>query len=408
MKLTDINIREFDACQKCTLCEDFCPVLHIKPSFPGPKIGGTNAARLAAGKETGKGNEALDYCTDCRTCNVVCPSNIKPATLILKQRWQIKARTHRTLRELILSRPDRVGALASLWPGCVNLILKQKVTRKAAALVAGIAAERGLPEYSRVTFRTWYAGISNKVDPKPDRVAYFYGCYTNFNKPGIGKSLVELLGDMGIGVELPGQNCCGLPLALNGDFKSARDLAAANLKSIMPYVEAGLPLVFTCPSCASMFKSYYTEIYDLPGAEKVARASFDACEYILNTKLGSLGERKIPASAPVKVAYHTPCHLRVQGIGSPATELLAAISGLTLEVLGNNCCGMAGTYGYKAEKYEIAMKIGETLFRDIQNCRPDLVVTDCGTCAIQIQDGTAYPVMHPVELLFQAYTSGSR
>ncbi|MGI9861141.1 anaerobic glycerol-3-phosphate dehydrogenase subunit C [Moorella naiadis] len=410
MKLTDINVKEFEACQKCSLCESFCPVIPIKPSFPGPKIGGANAARLVAMKSAVQGMEAwledLDYCTDCRTCDVVCPSNIKPATLIMKQRWQIKGRTHRTLREFILSRPDRLGALTSLWPGGVNLILKQKVIRIAAALVAGITAERSLPGYARRTFRNWYAGIYNKTAPKPDRVAYFYGCYTNFYRPDIGKGLVQLFQVQGVGVELPEQKCCGLPLAINGDFASARNLAAANLRHILPYVEAGLPLVFTCPSCAAMFKSYYTEVYDLPGAEKVARASFDACEYILSAMPGLL-EKSNPEPVPLKVAYHTPCHLRAQGIGTPAVELLEAIPGLGLKVLRNNCCGMAGTYGYKTERYDVAMKIGAALFQDIQNYRPDLVVTDCGTCALQIQEGTGYLVRHPVELLYQAYTAGS-
>lgn len=402
MNLKAINVAEFDACQKCTLCESFCPVLRVEPAFPGPKLAGANSARLGVMKDGYTGLKGIDYCSDCRTCNVVCPSGIKPATLIMRQRWQMKEKSRSTLRDLVLSRPDLIGALASRWPAAVNFSLKQKLIRKTTARFIGIAPARNLPAYARVNFRRWYATYRHCAGINTGRVVYFHGCYTNFNRPETGRDLVLLLEGNGIKVEVPKQNCCGLPKSLNGNMRSSRDLAAANLQHLLPYVEEGVPVIFTCPSCASMIKYYYPEVYRLPGAEKVAAASFDACEYILAVMPG-LSSNGSLGPVLLKTAYHTPCHLRSQGIGTPALELLAAIPGLDIHALGNNCCGMSGTYGYKAEKYGLSLKIGAPLFREIKDYRPDMVATDCGSCMMQIEERTDYPVIHPVELVYRAW-----
>ncbi|WP_258360944.1 anaerobic glycerol-3-phosphate dehydrogenase subunit C [Moorella sulfitireducens (nom. illeg.)] len=405
MNVAAIHAQEFEACQKCTLCESFCPVLQVEPSFPGPKMAGANGARLVHLQEKGPAAVGtLDLCTDCRTCNLVCPSGIKPATLILKQRWQGRSSRVSIIRNSVLSRPDRIGKIISLWPSVVNWTLKQKMTRRVAERVIGIAAARSFPAYAPVTFRRWYARHASALQKQvavTRKVVFFHGCYANFNRPDLGRHLVQVLENVGYEVIVPKQKCCGLPLSLNGDIEAARNLARDNLECILPYVEKGMPIVFTCPSCASMFKSYYVDVFDLPGAVEVAKNCFDACEFILNQIPEHIKQNAFGPVA-MKIAYHTPCHLRAQGIGTPAVELLFLIPAIKLHVLGNNCCGMAGTYGFKAEKYDLSLKIGTSLFQEIKECQPDKVVTDCGTCALQIGENTGYTVIHPIDLLFQA------
>lgn len=401
-----VNIHEFDACQKCSLCESFCPVMQVEPSFLGPKMAGPNNARLVNLKEEGViETETLDLCTDCRTCNLICPNGIKPATLIMKQRWHYKH--YKLIRDSILSRPDKIGNLVSIRPSLANWTLKRKVMRKIAEKLIGIAEARNLPTYAPVTFYRWHTGIHKKQVATYKQVVYFYGCYTNFYNPELGKHLVQLLENNGIEVVLPEQHCCGLPLSLNGNIEAARTLARDNLDHLLPYIEKGAVIIFTCPSCASMFKSYYVDIFGLSGATKVAKNCFDACEFMLNYIPGIVNRNTFSPVA-MKITYHAPCHLRIQGIGTPALDLLSLIPSIELHVLDSNCCGMAGTYGYKVEKYELSMKIGASLFQNIKDCTPDKVVTECGTCALQIREGTGFPVIHPVDLLYQAYTAGQK
>jgi glycerol-3-phosphate dehydrogenase subunit C len=406
MKLFDIHAEEFDACQKCALCESFCPVLQVEPSFAGPKLAGADRVRLAYLNKAFLVEKTIDYCTDCRACNMVCPHGIKPANLIMKQRWEVKKQQRLSLRDRILSRPDKIGTMFSLCAPLINRIMKQKAIRKVAEKTIGIAATKSFPEYKRISFSRMFTSARKSRNRKSFReikVIYFYGCYVNFNRPDLDMRLVELLESNGIEVLLTPQLCCGLPLIHNGDVEKARNLARQNLQYLLPYIEKGIPLIFTCPSCACMFKSYYPEVYRLSGAAEVAKLSFDAIEFILN-KVPDLLIYKSLVSKPQRIVYHVPCHLRVQGIGTPAAELLSLIPDLQLAVFNSHCCGMAGTYGFKVEKYHLSVKIGEGLFKDIRSFNPDRVVTECGMCAIQIKEGTGCTVVHPIDLLLEAST----
>lgn len=397
MRAGQMRLDEYEACQKCSVCENFCPVFQVEPKFPGPKAAGPDAARLSAFQERCQ-VDFVHLCSDCRSCDTVCPSGIKPAALIAKQKWARNDPRPQSLRDRFLGRPDWIGRVASLWPLPVNAILKRKWVRLLAERALGIAAPRRFPHYASPAFYRWFRrrGSSSKLANKG--VVYFPGCYANFNWPQIGISLVQLLERLGFVVVVAGSDCCGLPLAINGDPNKARSLAKRNLRKIWPYVEQGYPVLFTCPSCGSAFKSFYYEVLEIDEAKKIAEASFDACEYLV----AALDSVVVPrqTTLKLKIAYHHPCHLRNQGIGFPAAQLLGQLMGAEVRVLPNQCCGLAGTYGFKAEKYDLSMRIGDMLFREIRSQAPDVVVTDCGACALQISQGTGLQVFHPVEMLW--------
>ena len=203
---------------------------------------------------------------------------------------------------------------------------------------------------------------------------------------------------------LPRQNCCGLPLISNGDYAAARRYAERNIRRLLPMAEAGIPIIATSTSCSLTLKQYYVDLLEIrtEAARKVAANVYDICEFL--RMLGEQGELKTDF-APVNrvVSYHAPCQLRSHGIGRPALDLMELVPGLKTIEMDAECCGTAGTYGYKQEKYEIAMKVGAPLFEQIQSSGSQLSACDSETCRWQIEHGTGAPSLHPIELLLMAY-----
>jgi glycerol-3-phosphate dehydrogenase subunit C len=203
---------------------------------------------------------------------------------------------------------------------------------------------------------------------------------------------------------LPRQNCCGLPLISNGDYDAARRYAERNIRRLLPMAEAGIPIVATSTSCSLTLKQYYIDLLDIhtEAAEKVAANVYDICEFL--RMLNERGEMNTDF-APMEqvISYHAPCQLKSHGIGKPALDLMDLVPGLRVVETEAECCGTAGTYGYKEEKYDIAMKVGAKLFEQIEATGSPLSTCDSETCRWQIEHGTGAPSLHPLEILLMAY-----
>jgi glycerol-3-phosphate dehydrogenase subunit C len=226
----------------------------------------------------------------------------------------------------------------------------------------------------------------------------------NYFEPAVGETTVAVLERNGFEVIIPEQGCCGLPLQSNGNFDAARRYARDLVKRLKPYADKGYDIISSSTSCGMMLKREYREILDLDdaGFRSVSNRTFDICEYLLELHLhGELDTNFHEANQTL--AYHAPCQQRAHGIGKPALDLLALIPGLKVIEMTADCCGTAGTYGYKKEKYGIAMAVGEKLFRDIQSVGSPLSACDSETCRWQIEHGTGLPSVHPIMLLAKAY-----
>ena len=151
-----------------------------------------------------------------------------------------------------------------------------------------------------------------------------------------------------------------------------------------------------------MLKQEYAELFAEESMKEAGTNVYDAFEYLeLMQDKGELDQDFRPVEQ--RLLYHVPCHLKSQGIGTPAADILRQIPGVQLELADAGCCGMSGNYGFKKDKYEISMKIGEALFQRIREYQADKVVSDCGTCRLQINHGTQVKTCHPIEILSQAY-----
>jgi glycerol-3-phosphate dehydrogenase subunit C len=216
--------------------------------------------------------------------------------------------------------------------------------------------------------------------------------------------VVGVLEHNGFRVVVPDQDCCGLPLQSNGDFPAARGYVRRLVARLAPYARDGLDIVSNSTSCSLMLKREAREILDVEDEDLriVSEHTWDLCEFLL-----ALHERRELRTdfspLPVTVPYHAPCQQRGHGIGKPALDLLRLVPGVDVIELDADCCGIAGTYGVKKEKYDIGMKVGEPLFRDVRAADPDVVACDSETCRWQITHATGTASAHPVELLYRAY-----
>ncbi len=391
---------ELDRCIKCGICTANCPVANNSEAFSGPKHMGPELTRFSLDKKNSL-EEQVDYCCNCRSCELACPSGVKVSLLnaCYKSEWKA-GREKGSLRDNMLGRPELLAKLGSFHVGLTNFILGQQLTKSTLEKTLAISKHRSFPTYREESFDRWFR--QRKPFTSDKKVVYFAGCYTNYNQPEVGRSVVQILERNGYQVIVPEQNCCGLPLVGNGYLDAAQEKAEKNLNSFLPYVSDGYKVIASCTSCGLTLKSDYEELFGLDNAKVFAANVYDFSEFLLELKeQGQLDTRFKPL--PLKLAYHTPCHLKAQGIGQPSLDVLRMIPGLEVVDLDQGCCGLSGSYGFKKEKYAVSMNIGQNLFNKMREFNPDYGVTDCGGCGLQISHGTGKEVLHPAVLVAKAY-----
>jgi glycerol-3-phosphate dehydrogenase subunit C len=394
----------YDACLKCSICELHCPVFRVAPQFPGPKNGGPGFERLrAAGRPVDETN--LDLCLGCRTCEVVCPTGLNPAALIHKPKIEKVRQSGLRAREWLLTHTDLFGSVGSAMPAITNGTLGLKPVRILMEKAMRIDRRRPMPRYARGTFRSWFARRKGpwQSNPAPNgQVVYFHGCSTNYMLPEIGKQTVAVLEHNGFEVILPPQRCCGLPLIGNGELDEAKGWATYNVAQLKPYAEAGIPILFTSTSCSLTLKQEYEHLLGIAGAATVGRACYDLFEFLAQLHdQGRLQTDFRPREE--ELPYHQPCHQRAQGIGTPVVQLLRLIPGAKAWNMDAGCCGASGTHGYKREKYDLAMAVGEPLKEAIQATHAARAVSDCEACRWQMEHLSGRPAVHPITILYEAY-----
>jgi len=390
---------QFDSCIKCTVCTTACPVSRVNVDYPGPKQAGPDGERLRL-KDGTLYDEALKYCTNCKRCETACPSGVKIGDIIQRARNQFAPRKP-SLRNAILSHTDLMGTLSTPVAPLVNAATGLKPVRLLLDKALKIDHRRTLPKYSRGTFRQWYRKQAAAQAEFDDQVAFFHGCFVNYNHPQLGKDLLRVLNAMQIGVQLlEGEKCCGVPLIANGFTEKAKKQANANIASLQRAIGVnGLPVIATSSTCTFTLRDEYPHLLDIDNS--ALRPHIDLATRWLWRKLEE--GRTLPLRPlPLKVVYHTPCHMEKMGWTHYTLELLRTIPELELTVLDPQCCGIAGTYGFKAENYPTSQAIGAPLFRQIEESGADLVISDCETCKWQIEMSTRLRCEHPVTLLARA------
>lgn len=396
-----------DECIKCNICTSYCPVSAVTDLFPGPKYAGPQAQRFREVGQPRSPDHSVDYCSGCRVCNAVCPTGVKIAELNARARAQIVKDEGIPLRNRLLGRNELLGKIGGYVPHLANFGLHNPLSRLLAERVMGIARHAPLPRWSvEGTFGDWVKRSQNQRLRSDKKVVYFHGCATMYYEPFIGKAAVAVLEHNGYEVIVPPQNCCGLPMLSNGEFDAAHDYHNHNVGSLAPYAKEGYPIVGTSTSCTLTLKDEAPELLDMHAGDphELKMGTWDIFEWL--RELHAEGELRTDfEKMEMVLPYHAPCQYRAHEVGKPALDVMSLIPGADLRESHARCCGIAGTYGYKVEKYQIAMDVGEELFSFVraQGSGVEMTVCDSETCRWQLEHGTGLPSRHPIEILAAAY-----
>ncbi len=407
-ELHELMRDSLDHCVKCTICETYCPVAAATPLFPGPKYVGPQAERY---RGTGPvADDSLDYCSSCGICTQVCPQGVKIAEINNQAKAALAQSRGVSLRDRLIARPTVAGWMGAPVAPIANLTTSLPPFRWALEKVLRIHRKAAMPRWAG---RTFQSRTRTRLRRPPNaaaaarQVVFFHGCAANFYEPDTGSRAVEVLQHNGLEVIVPKQGCCGLPLQSNGMYDDARAYVRRLAAQLAPYARAGHDIVATSTSCGLMLKREANEILGVEDDDLrvVSERMYDICEYlVLMHERGELRTdmRELDMDAP----YHAPCQQRGHGVGTPAMELLGLIPGLRAHQVDAVCCGVAGTYGLKVEKYDIGMEVGRSLFEQVRASGAELSVCDSETCRWHIAKATDRPSVHPVEMLHRAYGLG--
>ncbi len=395
----NISANNFEECIKCTICTAYCPVMAVNPDYPGPKMAGPDGERYRL-KSPEFYDKALKYCLNCKRCEVSCPSNVKIGDIIQSARIKYDKSAPK-LRDRVLAETDVMGTFASAFAPIANPVLKNGLT-KMALHAFGVDKHRTFPAYSSRKFSSILKRIEPEQREYPKHIAYYHGCYVNYNNPRLGEDLIKILNAANYGVlPLEKQKCCGVAKIANKLIDRATHDAKINLRSIRKAVEQGMPVLSTSSTCVFTIRDEYPHLLGLENED--VRPNILLASVFLARKIAE-GEIKLAFRKDYKkrISYHTPCHMQKLGWNAYSIELLKMIPGVEFIPLPSRCCGIAGTYGFKKENYEYSQKIGNELFDAIREAKPDLIATDCETCKWQIEMSTGVNVENPISIIADA------
>jgi Fe-S oxidoreductase len=413
--------RIFDICQGCRRCVSLCN------AFP---------TLFDAVDETEKGEvdavpkakfwDVAEQCYLCDLCYVVkCPYvpphpwNVDFPHLMLRAKaYQFtEGKLRHPLRDRLLSSTDRNGKLATIpvVVQAVNAATKSKALRALGEKITHVDKDAWVPGFSPRPFRrSAKASAPHPVrdgERTPGKVAVFSTCYVNYNEPGIGHDLIAILDHNAIPYLLVKQeSCCGMPKLEQGDLASVEKLKDNNIPKLAALAREGYAIVTPVPSCTLMFKQELPLLFPEEEDVRLVRdAMFDPFEYLMARRRDGLLRTEFPRPLG-KVAYHVPCHSRVQKIGLKTREALESVPGTQVLVI-ERCSGHAGTYGVKEEFHAVALRIGRPVFGQVAEFAPDYFSSDCEMAGHHIEEGVAAigekknqpKLAHPITLFRMAY-----
>jgi Fe-S oxidoreductase len=356
--------------------------------------------------------EVLDLCLGCKGCKSDCPTGVDLAKLKAEVKHQYHQREGAGLRERLFADVDRLARFGSALAPVSNWLADLPGAGVVAEKALGVARERDVPAFADQSFAAWFearggsrvpaaegAG-TGESDAPTDRVLLVPDTYTNYVYPDTGRAAVAVLEAAGVRVEVPDLPSSGRPAYSEGFLATARERADANVEALAPRVREGWSICYLEPSDAAMVQDEYLDLLgdrgdDAADARTLAENAYGLCEYLDLTRL----DDRLQFDAPdERVAYHGHCNQKALGTADHAALLLDR-AGYDVAALDSGCCGMAGSFGYHAEHYDLSQAIGDILRDQIAEADADAVVAPGASCRSQLE--TRQPT-HPVEKLAEA------
>lgn len=383
-----------------------CPSFRATRDEEHATRGRANALRLAISGQLGEKGlanprlyEALDLCLSCKACKSECPSNVDMAKL-KSEVWQLRYDEYSPgWRDLLIGR----SAAASRWfagplAPLINRLQGSAVFRFLQDRFFELDRRRALPAYAREPFYRWYQKNYRPPEKAEGTVALFADTYLNYHEPQIGVAAVKLLQGMGYEVELAAAGCCQRPRISHGFLREAKEAGTRTARALDYYFQRNIPVLVCEPSCASALQDDLPDLLD--DVELAGRLKRGV--QIIERFVASTGKSVSRSSVAGDVLLHGHCHQKAL-YGTDALKQVLTANGHTSTEIPSGCCGMAGSFGYEKEHYELSEKIGsEILFPAIREAAPESTIVACGfSCRHQIEHFTGRKAVHWVEAVVE-------
>ena len=349
-------------------------------------------------------HDALDLCLECKACKAECESGVDMAKLKYEFLNRYQERHGVPLRSRLFGNINALNRLGSRYAPMTNWIAGNGLGKALVSALLGISSRRQQPRFARQSLPDWFAqrDRSRLSDAKFGAVALYNDTFMNYNYPGIGIAAVELLEAAGYEVRLVNGGCCGRPMISKGMLDQARELARSNMAGLYDYARQGIPIVGCEPSCLLTLRDEYPEFVPGEQARVVAENSFLIDEFLAKAKSDDRLDLTFK-DVEKRVLFHGHCHQKAMVGTEHSLAALRLVPGYEVELINAGCCGMAGSFGFEKEHYDISMQIGGlALFPSIES-KPDWEVAVMGvSCRQQVEHGTGRKARHLVEILRDA------
>lgn len=348
--------------------------------------------------------EALSLCLSCKACKSECPANVDMAKMKAEflNGWHKKQGS--TFGERFFGQPERLYPLASYFAPVTNFLNRQKPVKAIFEKFMNIDSRRALPEFTGTTFLSWYRKNKKELEqPGARQVLLHVDIFTNYHEPEIAIAASRVLKALGYDVLVPFVKPTGRPQISKGLLDEAAEICKENIKRYFPFAERGIPIVGLESSEILTFRDEYTDLCsegNLKKAQSIASNSYLWEEFLAN----ELAEKEVPNIGENKKVYiHGHCHTKAL-VGNEPLIKCFRLMGFDPSALETGCCGMAGSFGYEKDKYDVSMQVGEQLlFPQLRKLNGESQICAPGfSCRHQISDGVQMKAKHPAVIMAEA------
>ncbi|WP_108809293.1 FAD-binding and (Fe-S)-binding domain-containing protein [Aquimarina spinulae] len=351
--------------------------------------------------------EVFDLCLSCKGCASECPSNVDVAALKAEFEYQYQKENRVSLRTKLFAHNNRLNSVGRIAPGLTNFFFSNALTSSVLKSALGIAKQRNLPLLSKQSLRSWCKQNIKRIQPEqPIKTVYFFiDEFTNHLDAEIGIDAIELLTKLNYKVKIIDHKESGRTFISKGLLKQAKILANLNIKTFNNHITAETPLIGLEPSAILTFRDEYLRLADdKENATAVATHTFLIDEF-LHAEIGKGNINADLFTTDTKtIKIHGHCHQKALSGIHNTFSILNLPKNFNVTIIPSGCCGMAGSFGYEKEHYDVSMQIGEqTLFPSVRKTPKDTIIVAVGTsCRHQIKDGTQREALHPISILKNA------
>ncbi|TRX56304.1 FAD-binding protein [Fulvivirga sp. M361] len=351
--------------------------------------------------------EVMDLCFSCKGCKSECPSNVDVGKLKAEFQHQYYKANGTPFRTWMVANFTKLNKLAVKIPFLYNLTFKTPLASVAKSMV-GFHPKRSMPALSKQTVVSWYKKqytALNRSTEKKGEVYFFCDEFTNYNDGEIGITAIKLLHELGYDVKLIDHKESGRTFLSKGVLAEVKEIARYNVSLFSPLIDKNTPLVGVEPSAILTFRDEYPELVEkdmVEKAEELAKNTFTIEEFLAD-RIEDIEVSRFSDEKRV-IKFHGHCHQKALSSLVPDKKLLSLPKNYEVHLIPSGCCGMAGSFGYEKEHYDVSMKAGElVLFPTVRKQPDDVIIAAPGTsCRHQIKDGTGRIAKHPVEVLYEA------